>query len=114
MREQLKHIPDDTPFLMLNALWYKPDGGKELYTAYLKASQPFAEKVGGKALTISVPGVPLIGDFDADLIFFVEYPNKQAFIDLFTDPGYKKIAHLRENAITKSLLVPCYPLGGKS
>ena len=114
MREQLAHLPNDKPFLMLNALWYKPDGGRAMYTQYLKAAQLFVEQTGAKAVNIAVPGVALIGEFDADLVFFVEYPNKQAFLDLINNPDYQAVAHLREEAIIKSLLVPCFPIGGKS
>ena len=110
MFEIVQALPDDTPFLMLNALWFKPEGGAEMYRQYMKAAFPFTEKYGASAENISTPQGDLFGDFDADLVFFVRWPDKQAFLNLISDPDYRKVARLRENAITKSYLVPCLPL----
>ena len=107
MFESVINLPNDTPFLMLNALWFKPDGGAEMYREYMKAAFPFTETYGASAENISIPQGDIFGDFDADLVFFVRWPNKQAFLNLVSDPGYRKVARLRENAITKSILAPC-------
>lgn len=109
-KQNLAHLPDDEAFYMFNALWLAPEGGRARYKEYLKATAPLLERVGGSAENISVPLPALYGHFDADLVFFVRYPNKQAFMALITSPDYKAIAHLREQAITKSLLIPCLPL----
>ncbi len=97
---------DDT-FFMLNALWFKPDGGAEKYKEYLAAAAPFAAQYGGVANDRYTPEESLIGDFDADLVFFVEWPSQQAFKEFIQDPGYKAISHLRDEAIRDSLLVRC-------
>lgn len=104
-------LPDDEPFLMLNALWYKPDGGREQYGEYLKAAQPFTDKYGGKAINICVPQHAIYGEMDADILFFVQWPNWKAFREFHDDPGYNAIKHLRGDAITKSLLIRCKPIG---
>jgi uncharacterized protein (DUF1330 family) len=110
MFETVQNLPENRPFLMLNALWFKPDGGAARYHQYLNASAPYAEKYGGSAETIAVPQGDIFGDFDADLVFFVRWPDKQAFLNLVNDPDYRKVARLREEAIMKSYLVPCLPL----
>lgn len=100
--------PDvDGPFYMLNALWFA-EGGAEIYREYLRRTAPIIAELGGKLATPGfVPERALIGEFDADLVFFVEYPSWAAFQALLEHEGYQEIRHLREEAITKSLLIRC-------
>ena len=97
----------DEKVFMLNAIWYKPDGGELRYRQYIKAIVPLIRKVGGRKLKSFVPERAVIGEFDADLVFFVEYPNWQAFKDFANSPEYHRIAYIREEAISNSLLVRC-------
>jgi uncharacterized protein (DUF1330 family) len=99
----------DQKIYMLNALWFKPDGGAEKYREYMKAVAPYLRAVGGKVHSAHyAPQKAIIGEFDADLIFFVEYPNEAAFQSMAQDPGYLADAYpLREAAIAKSLLIQC-------
>lgn len=96
---------------MFNALWFKPDGGREKYKEYLKATAPILARYGGRPITPSLkPDMGLIGEFDADLIFVVEYPSWETFKTFTQDPEYQaKALPLREAAITKSLLIRCQP-----
>ena len=96
---------ESEPFYMFNALWFKEDGGAQKYSEYLQAAGPFVAKHGGKAGDTYVPEQALVGEFDADLVFIVEWPNQEAFNSLIQDPGYQAIAHLREEAIVNSLLI---------
>ncbi len=98
---------DDERLFMLNVLWFKPDGGAEKYNEYLKAAGPFVAKHGGKSEGAYVPEANLIGEFDADLVFFVEWPNQKTFLEFIQDPGYQAVSHLRKEAIRDSLLVRC-------
>lgn len=95
----------DKSFYMFNALWFKEDGGLAKYGEYLQAAGPFVEKYGGKSDASYAPGQELIGKFDADLVFLVEWPNFAAFTSLIQDPGYQAISHLRDEAIRDSLLI---------
>lgn len=98
---------------MLNALWFKPDGGAEKYLEYMQAASPLVAKYGAKAIPSPLkPQQPIIGEFDADLVFFVEWSSIEVFQQFASDPDYQKIRHLREEALTKSLLVPCQALFG--
>jgi len=93
---------------MLNALWFKAGGGAEKYREYMRAAAPFVQQYGGRKLESYVPERALIGEFDADLVFFVEYPSWEAFEEMIEDEGYKKNAlPLREAAIRDSLLIQC-------
>ena len=92
-------------FHMFNALWFKEDGGAAKYNEYLQAAGPFVAKHGGKSDASYVPEGAVIGAFDADLVFLVEWPNQEAFTNLIQDPGYQAISHLRTEAITDSLLI---------
>ena len=41
------------------------------------------------------------------MLFVVEWPSWEAFLELPADEGYQKVAHLREEALTDSLLIKC-------
>lgn len=97
----------DEHVFMLNVLWFKEDGGAEKYAEYMAAAGPFAAKHGASAGQAYVPEQAMIGEFDADLFFIVEWPNMDAFLGLIADPGYQKISHLRDEAIRDSLLIRC-------
>ncbi|MDQ7037130.1 MAG: DUF1330 domain-containing protein [Anaerolineae bacterium] len=101
-------MAENKPVYMLNALWFKPDGGREKYIEYMQAAAPLTAKYGSKLVpTALIPGTPIYGDFDADLVFFVEWSSMAVFQQFAQDPEYQKIAHLRTEAISKSILVPC-------
>ena len=100
---------DDGEIYMLNVLWFRPDGGAARYRDYLKASWPVARKYGGVKLESYVPEEGVIGELDADLLFMVRWPNRQSFEAFISDPEFHAIRHLREEAITKSLLIRCRP-----
>ncbi len=100
-------MANDEKIYMLNALWFKPDGGAAQYQEYLKAADPHVAKYGGRLMHMFHPDESLIGKFDADLLFFVEWPNQKAFDDFRADPDFKKVSPLREAAIKDSLLIRC-------
>ena len=95
------------PIYMLNVLWFKPEGGTKRYNEYLRAAGPIVAKYGGKKLSSYLPEEAIIGEFDADLVFVVEWPSWERFQSFVSDPEFKAVRHLREEAITKSLLVRC-------
>lgn len=100
-------VVKDERFFMLNVLWFNEDGGEAKYAEYVAAATPFVAKHGGKSDGAYIPGANIIGKFDADLIFFVEWPNFKAFTEFARDPGYQAVAHLRTEAIRDSLLIRC-------
>ena len=98
---------NDEKVYMLNALWFLPEGGKEKYKEYLRAAGPIVQKYGARKLQSFYPVEAIIGEFDPDLLFVVEWPDIDAFETFVNDPDYAKIRHLREEALERSLLIRC-------
>lgn len=101
----------DKPIYMLNVLWFKKEGGAEKYRQYLKAAQSLLSGLGVKLDGNYVPEESLIGDWNPDVFFMVEYPSQAAFESLIKNPEYRKIMHLREEALDNSLLIRCSKTG---
>ena len=104
----------DEKIYMLNVLWFKKDGGAAKYAEYAAAASPFVEELGGRMLDGFAPDLALIGEWDPDLFFIVEWPSWDVFTKLPESEGYKKIAHLREEALENSLLIRCHRISGSS
>jgi uncharacterized protein (DUF1330 family) len=92
---------------MLNVLWFKADGGAEKYGEYAAAAAPFVQELGGRLVESYAPEAALIGDWNPDLFFVVEWPSWEIFMKLPQKHEYQKIAHLREEALEDSLLIRC-------
>ena len=97
----------DKPFLMFNALWFKPEGGWEGYRRYMELAAPLLKEYSARASKAGRPGRAILGSFDADLVFFVEYPDWNTFLAFTGVPRYRAIMAHREEALTRSLLIPC-------
>lgn len=97
----------DERIYMLNVLWFKPDGGAERYREYLQAVGPISTRYGGKKLDSYIPEQAIIGELDADLIFIVEWPDIRSFEAFISDPEFQQVRHIREEAISNSLLIRC-------
>ena len=98
--------PDDGPVTMLNLLAFEPDGGQERYAEYGAAVAPLLERVGGRILYGGQAAPALLGEDRWDLVALVEYPTRQAFLDMVSSPEYQAIAHLRSEALTAGELHP--------
>src|SRR5690606_32554528 len=94
---------------MLNLLDFKHDGGAERYREYAAAVAPLLERVGGRVLFAGSGCAPLIGPSKWDMVALVEYPSRQAFLDMVGSDDYQAIAHLRAEALERSELVPLDP-----
>ena len=93
---------------MLNALWFKSGGGVARYREYGAAVQPLLESAGAELLFPFMPvSRSLDGGFDPDLVGFVRYPSREAFESMISSAGYKKVEHLRLEAIDKAVLTRC-------
>ncbi len=73
-----KSVMSDGRVYMLNALWFK-EGGAAAYAEYGQAAGPIVEALGGRRLDGFVPTQSLIGDWQPDLLFIVEWPSWEAF-----------------------------------
>ena len=100
---------DQGPFLMLNLLKLKKDGGDKDYARYLAESSPFAEAIGATVEYFGIPQELLTGKEDWDLIMLIRYPSRQAFLDLINDPGYLKAHEWRHKGVERAVLYPTSP-----
>jgi uncharacterized protein (DUF1330 family) len=89
-------LPDDGPIVMVNLIKFKPDGGAAEYAKYGAAVRPLLEKVGAKILFAGDARFCLIGQADWDAVALVEYPRKEALIQMASSPEYRAIHHHRE------------------
>ena len=100
----------DGPVVMLNLLDFKPDGGAERYGRYAEAVEPLLKRVGGRVIFSGAGNAPLIGPSKWDLVALVEYPTRQAFLDMIGSEEYRAIMHLRSEALERTELVPLDPV----
>jgi uncharacterized protein (DUF1330 family) len=94
---------------MLNLLAFRPDGGRERYDGYGAAVAPLLEKLGGRIVFLGEPAPALLGEDSWDLVELVElveYPSRQAFLDMIGSPEYQAIGPLRTEALTRGELHP--------
>jgi uncharacterized protein (DUF1330 family) len=97
---------DGEPVVMLNLLRFKPDGGRDRYAEYGAAVAPLPEKAGARLVFLGDPAVPLLGEGSWDSVLLVEYPTRQAFLEMIGSAEYKAIGHLRTEALEKGELHP--------
>ncbi len=128
-REQFdafKDLDRNIPINMLNLIKLRdkaayegdaPEGvvtGADAYKTYGKASGPIFTRVGGTIIWRGEPKLMLIGpEAEAwDVAFIARYPNADAFIEMATDPEYRKAVKHRQAAVLDSRLLRCDELAG--
>lgn len=103
---------------VMHALWFKPEGGEDKYFEYYRAIAPLLKEVGARKLKSMAPEREIIGSFDADLIYFVEFPSWDAFKEFANSSENHRVAHLREEALADSIMIscsrPCRSLSGET
>lgn len=92
------------PVIMLNLLAFNDTGGQPRYLEYGAAVAPLLAKVGGRVLYQGRGDELLIGYAGWDMVVLVEYPSRRAFTEMVTSPEYRAIAHLRDEALSRSML----------
>jgi uncharacterized protein (DUF1330 family) len=97
---------EDRPVVMLNLLAFKPDGGRERYEEYGAAVAPLLAKAGGRIVFVGEPAQALLGEDSWDLVALVEYPTRQAFLDMVGSAEYQAIGYLRDEGLIKGELHP--------
>jgi uncharacterized protein (DUF1330 family) len=117
--QRLASSEDESPVFMLNLLRFKEradgidaaDGitGAEAYGRYGAAVQEHIERVGARVLMALPVQECVIGPFEGewDLAIVVEYPSREAFVAMTTDPGYLEIHGHRAAALADSRLIAC-------
>ncbi len=110
--EQIRELATgdaEGPIVMLNLLGFKEDGGREAYEIYGQKVAAHLARVGGRVLHLAEGHQTVIGPPDEhwDMVILVEYPSRQAFLQMVTDPEYLKIHEHRTAALSDSRLICC-------
>jgi uncharacterized protein (DUF1330 family) len=120
--EQLIAADFDGPLIMLNLLRFKDraDGidagvsGAEAYRRYGEATAPFLQRVGGRLLLAVEARQVVIGPeaLEWDMALMVEYPSREKFLEMASDPDYLAIHEYRAAALSDSRLIACEGVTG--
>ena len=114
--EALLNGPMDTPVVMLNLLKFneRADGdeegsGKDAYGRYAEKMQQIVEGAGGRFLFIGSTDSQVIGDSDVewDVVALVEYPSRQAFLEIASSQQVAEIGTSRSAGLAGQWLIAC-------
>lgn len=116
--QQIKELmdgPADTPVVMVNLLSFKRDAdggnegmsGRESYMLYGGKMREFVESKGGRFIWSGRVDSMLIGESDADfeVVALVEYPSRQAFLEIASSPHVSKIGEDRKKGLAGQWLI---------
>jgi uncharacterized protein (DUF1330 family) len=109
-RQQIEDLASSShtgPVVMINLLRFRPDGGAASYARYGEGVMPCLARAGAQIVWQGHPDSVVIGD-EADLwdaVVLVEYPSRQAFLQMVTSAEYQAIAGLRSEALADSRLI---------
>ena len=119
--DAFKALPRDTPVNMLNLLTFRdhaeyPEGhanadlgwtGARAYQEYGTTSGAVFSRVGGSIIWRGTMESMLIGPQDKnwEVAFIARYPTSGAFMEMVTDPDYKKAVINRQAGVLTSRLI---------
>jgi uncharacterized protein (DUF1330 family) len=115
--QQLASADDNGPVVMLNLLKFKERAdagdvsGRESYGRYGRDVKPMIEALGGRILWQGRAEQLLIGEEDWDTVVLVEYPSRQAFLDMAMSQQMNDIHHHREGGLERTVLLACRTVG---
>jgi len=102
--EALGQMPDNGPFVMINLLKFKSDGGSGKYGQYSRRVIPILERIGARVIYYGKGVMTFIGDDTWDKFLLVEYPSKASFVTMLSDREYQQAVHFRTEALSDSRL----------
>ena len=114
--ETLLNGPMDTPVVMLNLLKFneRAEGdeegtGQEAYGRYAEKMQQIVEGAGGRFLFAGSTDSQVIGDSDVDwdVVALVEYPSRQAFLEIASSEQVAEIGTSRSAGLAGQWLIAC-------
>ncbi len=126
--DAFKALPRDKPIEMLNLIRFRaraayPEehpqaaeglSGAEAYARYGAGSGPIFRRVGGTIVWSAAPELVLTGPADEawDTAFVARYPSAHAFLEMVTDPDYRRAVVHRQAAVATSRLIRTAPREG--
>ena len=102
---------DDRPVVMVNLLKYKAGGGSAEYGKYGDAAVRMIGDTGGRVIFSGRCNQVLIGDptQDWDAVVLVEYPNRQALIDMVSRKDYQQAHEYRASGLERTMVYAVTP-----
>lgn len=98
------------PFVMLNLLKFKNEGGRESYLRYIKEAGPYVREVGAEVIYFGKANELLNGSETWDVVMLVRYPSRKAFLQMANNPDYLKVHDAyREKALERAVLYATDP-----
>ncbi len=114
--------PADQPVVMINLLRFKPRAdapdegisGEEAYRRYAESMRAFVESRGGRFLWIGRVDSQVIGTGGEGfhMIGLVEYPSRQTFVEIATDPHVQRIGVHRAAGLESQWLIAATEVPG--
>src|SRR5713226_9201668 len=114
--------PADQPVVMVNLLRFKPRAdapdeglsGEEAYRRYAEPMQTFVQSKGGRFLWIGRVDSQVIGSGGQGfhMIGLVEYPSREAFLAIASDPHVQEIGVHRVAGLESQWLIAATVLYG--
>ncbi len=119
--------PEGSSLVMINLLRFReaavydedaseePCSGREAYQRYSALAFPQVTAVNGTLLWLGKVEASLIAPADEawDEAVLVQYPSKQAFLQMISAPEYQKISYHRTAALADSRLIATTTQAGK-
>ncbi|MBN1382327.1 MAG: DUF1330 domain-containing protein [Deltaproteobacteria bacterium] len=112
--QALTDNPNEEPFVMLNLLKFKKEGGRESYFRYIKESGSHVGDVGAKVIYFGIPKELLQGSEDWDLLMLVQYPSRKAFLEMIQNSDYQKVQQYRVEGVERAVLYATDPVKFKA
>ena len=114
--QALVDSPLDTPVVMLNLLKFsdrssdggdRPRSGRDSYERYGERVRSMLEETGARVLFQGRADSVVIGDDadDWDAVILVEYPSRQAFLEMTSSPQYREVSKDRTAGLADSRLI---------
>ncbi len=113
--EELMKGPADTPVVMVNLLRFKERAdapgeeisGQEAYGRYAERMRKIVESAGGRFIWAGRADSQVIGRSDApfDVIALVEYPSREAFLKIVSNPEVHEIGSHRAAGLEGQWLI---------
>ena len=115
---QLGQSPEKGPVVMVNLLKFKrtaegeAGSGEDAYQRYGNTAVAMIEERGGRILWQGRSNQVLIGDpaEDWDTVVLVEYPSRQSFTEMVSNPDYMKAHEHREAGLERTIVIACTPV----
>lgn len=98
------------PFIMLNLLKFKDDGGREAYLRYMAEAAPHVRGAGAEVIYLGNAAELISGSESWDAVMLVRYPSRKAFVDMIRNPDYVEVHRHREAALERAVLYATDPV----